>query len=1055
MGFAGVSLAEQQARAKFKQRKAVQPVAGFGVKPVAQPVAAGGPLPAVRPQAVAQPRPVAGFGGPSAEANARARAMSAQNGDRYSQSSIARRQFEQQQQARAGYSERLANMSPDQRAQTLAQQARFESTTGAAPVAGRPALAAGPDTMDTRQPSGAQNTGGGGGRSGAESWRSNPASGQYAQQLIAGGMDPAIADRMVTQRFAGTSYNNPANGGAQNTPQEQAAAQSRQTQWDQRARGGAAQPPSSGVFGRTGSMAPVTAAQDASFEAARQQGIARASQPPAGAGGGGAQDTRMPYQPSGAQNTGGQAPPPGLGGQTRPGGNWYENLDVKDKNLFLSKEERDALGGYRQYRESSGEIRDLPSTTDDYNRVSGGAGDYLNDLFQRDPGGGGGQPDMGFDPNDFRNQGRGMIDNRPGAQPRSERPEFQGPGGPYQRPDTWGDMSPRDTSRTDRFADAGYDMLSGDQGRPDLGGVRDYERPDDARFDYANQGRGGFDSNSVAGPNVSRIGERDMDFSGRSGSPGFQEALDAAKGFGGGNTGMARENLPGPVGRENIQGSGFQSNELFSNPNSVANRGYNAALGANQGLANANLSADTSALDAATQASETDVFNRAALAGRNAAGARGATAAEGTIAGGEMGTRLGEAARASAADRQRSMVEAKLQTMGLQGQQRMAGAQGLTGLGSAASESGARNAGLLQGENQALAGFGLQQRGQDIGQNETAGRLGVEQRGQDIQNAQFGANLSGQNLQGVASLINATGGQSTDYMRAQTERELGRGRLGLDTGTANQAGELGGYEAQTGRMGTQGEIAGRSDAARTAQFEAETGRGLGEEAGRRAAEAQGLDWNTLDANQRMELNRAENTRYQTDVNREGQRLDAAGNLMQTSGQQGFQERELEQNARQFAAQLGKDYDSLSAQERNDINTQANERYQTDVSGELGRGEQANTRSRDELNAATDFYRTDAAREGNYLQKEQEMGRQGIDIGRLSADIINNKSTAQQAANNLVAQGIFTDMAQAMQYITERTRQEQARWQTNRQGQQAMYQSIVPDVSIGIGKGGGG
>jgi hypothetical protein len=688
-----------------------------------------------------------------------------------------------------------------------------------------------------------------------------------------------------------------------------------------------------------------------------------------------------------------------------------------------SKEVRNARGSYAQMPEVSGDIANLPNPSDVYNPAVGAAQYNLNRVLTSDPN----KPPPGADYlSDFRDQGRDLINNAPGAQPTSQRPDLMGPAGPYQKPDTWGSMSLNDTGRTDRFADAGYDMLYGDQGRPELGGVQDYQKPADARYDYANRGGGNFDPNSVAGPSVSRIADSGLSLSGAAGTPSFKEALDAAKGFGG-STNVARENLPGPVGRENIQGSGFAGNELFTDPNSVASRGFNASLAANQGLANDDVTADTSAMDAAAIANQNAIFARAGLAGRNAAGARGFTSAEGTVAGGEMGTRIGEAALAASQDTQQRLLDAKLRTLGMRGENRRAGASGLTSLGGTASEAGARTAGLLQNENETDAEFRIRQREQDIGQNETAGGFGVTQRGQDIQNAQFGAGQGSQNLSGVASLINATGGQGTDYERMKNERA----RLGLDTGKANQEGELGGYNAQTGRMTAQGDIASQGRAADTAQFGAETTRGLGEEAGRRAAEAQGLDWNTLDANQRMELNRSANTRYQTDVTREGQRLDAAGNLMQTSGQQGFQERELEQNARQFAASLGKDYDALSAQERNDINTQANQRYQTDVAGELGRGEQTGENYRAQLAATANMYSTDVNRQSNEITQQRDQLNNAIQTGQLANDVLSGKQSGQQAANALVASGLFQDQNAALQFVIEMTRQEQNRWQTNR------------------------
>ena len=303
-------------------------------------------------------------------------------------------------------------------------------------------------------------------------------------------------------------------------------------------------------------------------------------------------------------------------------------------------------------------------------------------------------------------------------------------------------------------ANEAYDMLMGGRNgaptpeRPQT----NYQGPNaptgrDPQYDSMNFN--GFDRNQVQGPQTGQIRDPNREFAGPNGD------------YSGGTASNPR------IGRETIGGSGFAGNELFGNPNSVAGRGYNAALAANEDLARG----EGFGVDAQTLAeTRKQIFAEAGEAGRNIGLSKGSNPAGGSVASREIGKAIAPAAAQAAREEQ----QLALQAAEGRSRQRIGGAQGLTDTAGSAGQSAVDRAKLLQGESQYQGDAQQNQRGQDI-----------TQRGQDLNAASQGASQ-----------------RTADY-QAQTQRMTGMNSLMLQADEARQNGNIQGYNAATQRLQTE------------------------------------------------------------------------------------------------------------------------------------------------------------------------------------------------------------------------------------------------------------
>jgi hypothetical protein len=375
-------------------------------------------------------------------------------------------------------------------------------------------------------------------------------------------------------------------------------------------------------------------------------------------------------------------------------------------------------------------------------------------------------------------------------------------------------------------------------------------------------------------------------------------------------------------------------------------------------------------------ASRKNIFEEAARAGYEQAGARGFSDPGGTVAGRSIGRELGAAAAQAAAEDAQLRLQAQGQMLGARGE----GAGQLAQLGgTAAGATRGTQALNLQGA-EGLNQMGVTQRGQDVDLMRLGGQLGNQRLGgvADIYRAYTGAQLGAEGEattrgMGLANLRQqadeALRRGDTDTYNALTQRIRTEGDIYGRGREADMQAALGGYGAQTGRMGTMGDIASRGRELGMGEFRAVTERGAGEEAARAEAARIGLNYDTLSANERAQLNQQMNQRYQTDT----------------------EARLGEERARAEAGRMGLDWDRLGAQERADLNQQVNQRYQTDVQRELGVGEQR-------LGAMTDFARIGQA--GDIGREQNQIERQRV-VGNLAQQVLAGGAAGQQAQTNLM------------------------------------------------------
>lgn len=450
--------------------------------------------------------------------------------------------------------------------------------------------------------------------------------------------------------------------------------------------------------------------------------------------------------------------------------------------------------------------------------------------------------------------------------------------------------------------------------------------------------RQGFDPNSVQGPNVGQISTPQNNFSGpQSGVPGFQDIVNQSRQMGG-------SGAPGAVPRENIQGSGFQQSQLFGNPNSIANQGFQSALGAAQGQAGAGLNQDifkqqsaalqrelgAAGLAANVNAAE-EVGGRGILYNPQASGVSDeAFAKYYAPAQAQIGSKLADLA---AGNLDRTI------------QQQQFGTSALTGLGGAASNAAQGNAGLLQGDSQFLGGAQLQQRGQDIGQNQFG--------------AQFGADNQARNLQALTGLAGTLGGLQNEAFGLGTTRGLGVGEQDLRAQQLNQQGLLDAYGLQTGRAGTYGNLANQNQQLNQQglidAYNAQTNR-IGQ---------QGDIFNQGVSN------------FNNAFQNETQRGQVGANARADYNNLGFNYANMNTNA-------GLDYARLGAGNQNAYNQQLIDLYNA-------QGNQFNQGQQNQQGWA-DLYQ----------RGQIEAGNQGLNQGRFGLDFLNSMANNQNINNNLLA-----------------------------------------------------
>lgn len=396
------------------------------------------------------------------------------------------------------------------------------------------------------------------------------------------------------------------------------------------------------------------------------------------------------------------------------------------------------------------------------------------------------------------------------------------------------------------FLRMGQQMLGGMSGQapgmPKAPGIQGAPTQYDPKLQFGGPQMGQFDPNQVQGPKMPGIGGAGGDYGGpQTGVPGFNELVKLGQGIGG------PQNLP----REQMGQVGIGGSD-------VSSQAFQDALRASQGLATSDV--DASGLTGALKTAGQDAFQQAARAGMGMAGARGFSDPGGTIAGGEMGRELSAAATQFGTQTQEALMAAQAQ----QAQQRATGAGQLAGLGGA-------SAGALQG-----------QQGLQLQQNLGMGGLGVQQRGQDVDMARLGMQGGAQGMQGIADLVRARSGAGIGEFQAGTERGLGQGRLGLEGQRLAQEGALGGYQAQTGRMQTQGDIYNQGMQNQIGGYQAATQRGLG-------AGQIGLGYDQLGAANQNQFNQQQIDLYgqqgQQAIGQYGAQTDRYGTML--GGAQGF------------------------------------------------------------------------------------------------------------------------------------------------------------------------
>lgn len=493
----------------------------------------------------------------------------------------------------------------------------------------------------------------------------------------------------------------------------------------------------------------------------------------------------------------------------------------------------------------------------------------------------------------------------------------------------------------------------------------------------------GFDPNSVQGPNVGRINAPQNNFGGpQSGVPGFQDIINQSRQMGGG--------VPGAVPRENIQGSGFQQSQLFGNPNSIANQGFQSALGAAQGQANASLNQDMFKQQSDALREELDALNQfSQIKTQEGVGSRGFLSDPSTAI--SQDVYASHYAQPAAALKSR-LVDFANTNLDRNLQERQGGTNALIGLGGSASSAAQGNAGLLQGDSQFLGGAQLQQRGQDIGQN------------------QFNAGQSANNLQALTGLAGTLGGLQNESFGLGTTRGLGIGEQDLRAQQLNQQGILDAYGLQTGRAGTYGNLANQNQQLNQQglidTYNAQTNR-IGQ---------QGDIFNQGVSN------------YNNAFQNETQRGQVGANAQADYNNLGFNYANMNTNA-------GLDYARLGAGNQNQYNQQLIDLYNA-------QGNQYNQGQQNQQGWADLFQRG-----------QMEAGNQGLRQGQFGLDFLNSMANNQNINNNLLAGANSQDVGNFWNQWGNLYNQAQAA-QINRENNRFNPGQAVTNLAGGFLSGGG-
>jgi peroxiredoxin len=533
---------------------------------------------------------------------------------------------------------------------------------------------------------------------------------------------------------------------------------------------------------------------------------------------------------------------------------------------------------------------------------------------------------------------------------------------------------------------------------PTLGGAQTYESklPGYQAPNVASAGRPtAFDPSKVAGPQLPTVGGAGGDYTGPgSGAPTFADTMSLARTLGAAPGAMPRE---ATLGGTAPTGSGFETSQMFTDPTSLGYKAYQEALKGSTSLAGAEGGIDTTALGASLDANAKRQMELAAQAGRNAAGARGFTAAEGTIAQGEMGSRLSDAMLEAEARKRESLMGAETTNAELRAQQRIAGSGQLASLGSSAASSGAQAAQLYQSEAERKGSEALTARGQNVdmrGQD-------VTQRAQDIGREQSLASTGAQNVSAMADLVRAYNEGDIGRYAEGTSRGKAQGDLNMQEQTLRQSGVLSGYENQSQRMEVLANAASQGNTDAKALYDSETQRmnvqGTLENSARELAASNGLAYDTLDAQQKQDYNKqaidkykAETGQYEAETGRKTAETTAGQQQYANESDQYANETarllgmtNAQQAGEQFASTMGLKYDELSSTDKQAYNQLGVDLYKAQS------GQYANVTEREKamLDNAAQMYQT---------------GTQGqVDTARIAADLLNDSTDAMAAYQKMM------------------------------------------------------
>lgn len=472
----------------------------------------------------------------------------------------------------------------------------------------------------------------------------------------------------------------------------------------------------------------------------------------------------------------------------------------------------------------------------------------------------------------------------------------------------------------------------------------------------------GFDPSGISGPNMRSITMPSNNYgmydpSGLQGPRSRNISGPDMSQFGGpaNDYTQLRSDIMGAnsVPRENLTGSGFENSQLFGNPNSIANRGFENALSGAGAMQNAGLDDQLyKDSEAAIMKSLGAVAGASGIKAQRDVGSRGYLYSPGT----------GVSDEAYALHYAPALAETNEKLMALNERntdraidQRKFGTSTSVQLGSAASDAAQGNAGLLTNENQFLGGARVQQRGQDI---EQGGRM-------------------------AGNLIDIAGNRREDF-NAGTNRGQAVSQLQQQADEAMQNGDMESYRNLTDRINTMG--------------------GLWESGASRDTDVQQLRLQAEEAYRRGDIDAYNSLtdRINTMGNQASSQYDAETRRYGAYTDRGRVNAEVEQNAQRMGidvAQINQRYDEMGASNLKDFFSQ-----------QLGAFSGDTDRMSSMLGAMESFAQLDQ-------NGQIEAARSALEMGGMMAQIIQSGANVHQAADELAYRAKAGDEAAKMELFT--------------------------------------